>query len=57
MENKNIIKCYRCLSPGNLLIEEKMDCHTGKIAEKNFICFNCSNLTKEAMEILCGQKY
>ena len=36
------IECYKCKSKSQLLIEEKIDNDTGKVAEKNFICLTCA---------------
>lgn len=40
-EKINQIICYKCGSKHSLLIEEKINPRTGKIAEKNFICYKC----------------
>lgn len=38
----NQIKCYKCDSTKQLLVEEKVTPHTGRVIEKNFICLTCA---------------
>jgi hypothetical protein len=40
-KNKQIC-CYKCQSTEQLLVEEKVTHHTGRVIEKNFICFKCA---------------
>lgn len=42
--NQKQIICYKCSSPNQLLVEEKIDKNTNKIIEKNFVCAKCANL-------------
>lgn len=41
------LECYRCKSPYQLLIEEKVNNDTGEIIEKNFVCLRCSGQITE----------
>lgn len=46
--NKKIV-CYKCKNDSQLLVEEKVDIDSGRIVEKNFICFPCSKVQHESM--------
>jgi len=36
------IKCYKCGSTKQLIIEEKITPKTGRVIEKNFMCLSCA---------------